>query len=392
MDASNNIHVSCTKCGKKLQVPSALAGKAGTCKCGARVNIPLSLDSDTECERLELSTADSVPPAPLPVAAGHWYYQLMGEAIGPIPWEKLAQLARDGVLTQDCFIRSGPEGDWFSVDSIDGLFSSNAPGQDNSSAASIRPSAANVEPAGESGRNFLRTPGAMVVGFLLVGLLIAGGVWLSRVSKRNDSVDHASGWPAVTASEHWELRLVTAEYAEVAWDVFDQGERVTMAFLRGNQPIPNTGGAGPAQPPPTWVAVVLQAVRLTDGNEFREFTGGQPGRPSDVPPASAVRPLFESVRFNQRAIETYALFAVTNRNEARSKAVRVNELYKWPAVTLSVPQNDSTFVMYCCRVPDTIDVNKPFQVRFSGLLGCPAFTQTFTPEAATPQPLAKPGE
>jgi hypothetical protein len=51
-----------------------------------------------------------------------WFYQVMGEAVGPVSSAKLQNLAQHGTISADTLVRSGTNGDWILAERISVLF------------------------------------------------------------------------------------------------------------------------------------------------------------------------------------------------------------------------------------------------------------------------------
>lgn len=51
-----------------------------------------------------------------------WYYQIMGEACGPVSFSHLQQLARRGVVSRDTWVRQDVDGEWIAADHLAALF------------------------------------------------------------------------------------------------------------------------------------------------------------------------------------------------------------------------------------------------------------------------------
>lgn len=56
-----------------------------------------------------------------------WYFQVMGEEHGPVSSAQLKALARSGRISQDTFVKKGPDGNWVSAASVQGLFDPDVP-------------------------------------------------------------------------------------------------------------------------------------------------------------------------------------------------------------------------------------------------------------------------
>jgi hypothetical protein len=54
--------------------------------------------------------------------ATEWYYQVMGEQIGPVSAADLAKQAQAGVITPDTFVRRADDENWHVAQSVSGLF------------------------------------------------------------------------------------------------------------------------------------------------------------------------------------------------------------------------------------------------------------------------------
>jgi predicted Zn finger-like uncharacterized protein len=103
------INIQCPGCQKKLKVKDELAGKRVKCPaCGHVVESPGALPLEGTGE------------AQVPVEK--WYFQLMGEVIGPVSFSQLKKYAQEGTVTPDMYVRSGESEDWVSADGVKGLF------------------------------------------------------------------------------------------------------------------------------------------------------------------------------------------------------------------------------------------------------------------------------
>lgn len=56
-----------------------------------------------------------------------WYYQIMGEVVGPLNATELQEHARQGRITPDTFIRRATDGQWVSAERVKGLFDQQLP-------------------------------------------------------------------------------------------------------------------------------------------------------------------------------------------------------------------------------------------------------------------------
>jgi hypothetical protein len=54
--------------------------------------------------------------------ATSWYYQVMGEAFGPLTAAELRQHAEKGRVVADTFVRKGEDGRWVWAEQVNGLF------------------------------------------------------------------------------------------------------------------------------------------------------------------------------------------------------------------------------------------------------------------------------
>jgi hypothetical protein len=52
-----------------------------------------------------------------------WFYQVMGEQIGPVSAAGLRKLAQGGAISRDTLVRKGPDGTWVLAERVRGLFS-----------------------------------------------------------------------------------------------------------------------------------------------------------------------------------------------------------------------------------------------------------------------------
>jgi GYF domain 2 len=55
------------------------------------------------------------------MAARQWYYQLMGEVVGPLSADELKEHAADGQIERDTLVRKGDDGAWLLADKVQGL-------------------------------------------------------------------------------------------------------------------------------------------------------------------------------------------------------------------------------------------------------------------------------
>jgi hypothetical protein len=51
-----------------------------------------------------------------------WYYQLMGETVGPLSANELKEKACAGQVREDSLVRKGAEGEWVAAWHVKGLF------------------------------------------------------------------------------------------------------------------------------------------------------------------------------------------------------------------------------------------------------------------------------
>lgn len=61
------------------------------------------------------------PPSPAPPAEVPWYYQTMGEVLGPVSWAELKELTEAGFVTPDVLVRPGADGPWVPASRAKGL-------------------------------------------------------------------------------------------------------------------------------------------------------------------------------------------------------------------------------------------------------------------------------
>ena len=55
--------------------------------------------------------------------ASQWFYQAMGQQIGPVSAADLRNLAQRGTIAADTLVRKGPDGSWVPAQRVQGLFS-----------------------------------------------------------------------------------------------------------------------------------------------------------------------------------------------------------------------------------------------------------------------------
>src|SRR5947209_1931518 len=66
-----------------------------------------------------LDTAPEAPPAP---PAEAWYYQVVGQEVGPVAFPELQQLARDGRINPDTLVRRATGSRWLLAERVAGLW------------------------------------------------------------------------------------------------------------------------------------------------------------------------------------------------------------------------------------------------------------------------------
>ncbi len=70
-------------------------------------------------------------PLPHPIGSTslstEWFYQAMGDVVGPLNAAELRAHAHSGRIMCDTFVRRGPDGQWLSADRIKGLFDRDSP-------------------------------------------------------------------------------------------------------------------------------------------------------------------------------------------------------------------------------------------------------------------------
>jgi len=54
--------------------------------------------------------------------ASQWFYQVMGEQVGPVSSEELRNLAQRSTISVNTLVRKAPDGDWVLADRVQGLF------------------------------------------------------------------------------------------------------------------------------------------------------------------------------------------------------------------------------------------------------------------------------
>jgi predicted Zn finger-like uncharacterized protein len=94
------VAVTCTTCGNKFQ-----AAKHGPARC-PRCCTPVTLE--------RAST-----PAP---QGDDWYYQVIGQEIGPVAFLDLQRLARDGRISPDTLVRRASSARWLLAERVTGVF------------------------------------------------------------------------------------------------------------------------------------------------------------------------------------------------------------------------------------------------------------------------------
>lgn len=54
--------------------------------------------------------------------ASEWFYQVMGEQVGPVSGTELRKLAQHGTINRDTQVRKGSNGNWVPAERVNGLF------------------------------------------------------------------------------------------------------------------------------------------------------------------------------------------------------------------------------------------------------------------------------
>jgi hypothetical protein len=54
--------------------------------------------------------------------ASEWFYQVMGEQVGPISSAELRKLAQQGTVSRDTLVKNAPDGIWVPAVRVNGLF------------------------------------------------------------------------------------------------------------------------------------------------------------------------------------------------------------------------------------------------------------------------------
>ena len=54
--------------------------------------------------------------------ASEWFYQVMGDEVGPISIAELRDLAKRGVISSDTLVKEAPDGGWILAERMQGLF------------------------------------------------------------------------------------------------------------------------------------------------------------------------------------------------------------------------------------------------------------------------------
>lgn len=54
--------------------------------------------------------------------ATEWFYQVMGEVVGPVSASQLKRLARSGDISLESLVKKEADGDWVYADRFKGLF------------------------------------------------------------------------------------------------------------------------------------------------------------------------------------------------------------------------------------------------------------------------------
>jgi hypothetical protein len=145
-----------------------------------------------------------------------WYYQLMGEVVGPLSSEELRQHAADGQLSRDTLVRKGEDGPWVLPDKLWNVMDGASTTFGGLAEKSRRPAETSVQTSSSQRRsiddrgdeNDPRYPMlekylalsvfALDVGILLgvIGLLLAVGWGLTEASHQKDN----GAWWVATVS------------------------------------------------------------------------------------------------------------------------------------------------------------------------------------------------
>ncbi len=72
-----------------------------------------------------------------------WYYQSMGETVGPVSWIELEQKAKDGEIGPESQVREGIDGPWTAAGGVPGLL--DAPAESGDEAAGVDDSGVGVQ-------------------------------------------------------------------------------------------------------------------------------------------------------------------------------------------------------------------------------------------------------
>jgi predicted RNA-binding Zn-ribbon protein involved in translation (DUF1610 family) len=91
--------VVCTTCGSKFKAPGQ--GMARCPRCCTPVNL-------------------ATEPTKAPASDG-WFYQVMGQEIGPVPFTELRELARDGKISPETQVRRAQGRRWLLAERVSGL-------------------------------------------------------------------------------------------------------------------------------------------------------------------------------------------------------------------------------------------------------------------------------
>ncbi len=123
--------------------------------------------------------------------ASQWFYQILGEELGPSSFQDLAALARAGTLTRDDLVRRAQSREWIRAGDVIGLFrddaaaAQSAPAKSPSPAKPLPPAPSPPEPAPipQSGR---RSWKRVVAGVGLAGIAVAAMItvaWWNRTPR-----------------------------------------------------------------------------------------------------------------------------------------------------------------------------------------------------------------
>ncbi|QEG35138.1 GYF domain-containing protein [Bythopirellula goksoeyrii] len=119
MPANSAIEVDCPNCGATFNMPSRLLGKNTKCtKCGKAFTIEKNLSLEQSSDQTLAS--DGIPSVS-DCLTSDWYFQSMGETIGPISFSEFSERNLSGQVAPSTLVWTNKFPNWLAADAIPGL-------------------------------------------------------------------------------------------------------------------------------------------------------------------------------------------------------------------------------------------------------------------------------